>query len=273
MEPAQHKPKRPREGDNPHPSRKRQTLSRGQVKNYKGVVNLNAFNGPTYQHRFAYSAHLGIPSRRAIDGPGIWAMVVKGKEKQAAGELYNIVETISDQLWPRSPTAEVDGTDVPEPSDEDEDIEKQLAKELSDINKPRSKASAERRIASCPTDTTCVIYVSTNPPIDPVRVTLHHMEQVSQTGISGTRALVRLIPASGVCAANMAAITALANDLFASVFGGDPRKYKIELRIRNHAVLAKEEVIKEIAKCVPADKGHTVSLTSQDTTILVEVFK
>ncbi|KAG9092629.1 hypothetical protein FS749_015558 [Ceratobasidium sp. UAMH 11750] len=71
----------------------------------------------------------------------------------------------------------------------------------------------------------------------------------------------------------MPAITTLASGLFASVFGGDPKKYKIELRIRNHAVLTKEEVIKEIAKCVPADKGHTVSLTNQDTTILVEVFK
>ncbi|KAG8744143.1 hypothetical protein FRC10_010712 [Ceratobasidium sp. 414] len=263
MEQAQSKPKRPREGDNPHPNRKRQTLSRGQVKNYK--------------------SHLGIPSRRAIDRPGIWAMVVKGKEKQAAGELYNIVETISGQLWPKSPAAKVGGMDdASEPSDEDEDIEKQLAKELASINKPRSKVSVEGRIDQqvvprilpvvriIPVN---LIYVSTKPPIDPVRVTLHHMEQVFQTGVSGTRALIRLIPASGICAANMSAITTLANELFASAFGGDPKKYKVELRIRNHAVLAKEEVIKEIAKCVPADKGHTVSLTNQDTTILVEVFK
>ncbi|KAG8716151.1 hypothetical protein FRC08_009808 [Ceratobasidium sp. 394] len=239
MEQANPKPKRPREGENPHPSRKRQTLSRGQVKNYK--------------------AHLGIPSRRAIDGPGIWAMVVKGKEKQAAGELYNIVETISNQLWPKSPTAEVDGADdVPEPSDEGEDIEKQLARELSDINKPKSKAPAERRIG-----------LFQVPDVD----TFLTPETSKLPYGYYLWALVRLIPASGICAANMPAITTLASGLFASVFGGDPKKYKIELRIRNHAVLTKEEVIKEIAKCVPADKGHTVSLTNQDTTILVEVFK
>ncbi|KAG8701864.1 hypothetical protein FRC09_005086 [Ceratobasidium sp. 395] len=237
MEQKKPNTKRPREIDNPHPNRKRQTLSKGQVKNYK--------------------AHLGIPTRRAIDSPGIWAMVVKGKEKQAAGELYNVIETISDQLWPKPPAAEADEADNASESSNEEDIEKQLAKELSDINKPKSKVSTERRIAICPTDTTCVIYVSTKLPIDPVRVTLHHMKQVSQTGISGTRALVRLIPASGICAANMAALTTLANDLFASPFGGHPKKYKIELRIRNHAVLAKEDIIKEIAKCVPVDKGHT----------------
>ncbi|KAG9119161.1 hypothetical protein FRC07_005973 [Ceratobasidium sp. 392] len=273
MERAGKNSKRPRETDSAHPSRKRQTLSRGQVKNYK--------------------AHLGIPSRRVIDGPGIWAMVVKGKEKQAVGELYNVIETISDQLWPKPATTEVEETgNASEPSEDDEDIEKQLAKELSDINKPKSKPSAERRIdlsqASGPHFSlivdisvlphghylwSVVVYISTKPPIDPVRVALHHMEQVSQTGISGTRTLVRLIPASGICAANMSAITALASNLFASPFGDGPKKYKIELRIRNHAVLVKEEVIKEIAKCVPADKGHAVSLTNQDTTILVEVFK
>ncbi|KAG8761941.1 hypothetical protein FRC11_012092 [Ceratobasidium sp. 423] len=102
------------------------------------------------------------------------------------------------------------------------------------------------------------------------------MEQVAQTGVSGTRALVRLVPASGICAANMLAITSLATDLFTKAFAGEgvgPKKYKIELRIRSHKVLTRDEVIKGIAQCVPSDKGHTVDLTNQDTTILVELCK
>lgn len=203
-------------------------------------------------------------------------MTVKGKEKQAASELYGIIESISDQLWPQPPATETNAAADSDGPEDEEDIEKQLAKELSDMNKAKPKDSQERRIASCLTDTTCVIYIATKRPIDPVRVTLHHMQQVAQTGVSGTRALVRLIPASGVCPANMPAITSLATELFAPAFAGEgvePQKYKIELRIRNHQVLAKEEAIKAIAQCVPSDKGHTVSLTNQDTTILVEVFK
>ncbi|KAF8604582.1 hypothetical protein BDV93DRAFT_605888 [Ceratobasidium sp. AG-I] len=252
-------PKDTSETAGPSHRRKRQTLSRGQAKNYK--------------------ASLGIPSRRSINGPGIWAMVVKGKEKQAAGELYNIIETISDEMWPKPPAtglAAPEGDSDSDDSEDDQDIEKQLAKELSDINKKKPKGSSERRIASCPTDTACVVYMATKPPIDPVVVTLRHMEQVAQTGVSGTRAILRLVPASAICAATMPAIVALATELFAPVFGDSEagsKKYKIELRIRNHQVLSKEDVIKQIAQCVPADKGHIVSLTGQDTTILVELFK
>ncbi|KAB5592008.1 hypothetical protein CTheo_4532 [Ceratobasidium theobromae] len=258
--------KRPSEATQTGRRKKRQTLTRGQVKNYK--------------------ASIGIPSRRAVDGPGIWAMVVKGKEKQATNELYGIIESIADQLWPKPPPA-TNTTEENEEEDEgEEDIEKQLAKELSDLNNAKSKDSPDRRIGQADAPS-YVNWINASPqqvarprlrvpPIDPVRVTLHHMEQVSRTGVSGTRSLVRLIPASGICAANMSAITTLATELFNPVFGAEgveAKKYKIELRIRNHQVLSKEEVIKNIAQCVPADKGHTVDLKNQDTTILVEIFK
>ncbi|CCO35313.1 hypothetical protein BN14_09430 [Rhizoctonia solani AG-1 IB] len=249
--------KRPAEASQPGHRKKRQAHSKGQIKNYKSSVG-------------------GIPLRRAIDRPGIWAMTVKGKEKQATNELYEIIESISDRLWPKPPPTTETVPEDDEEDDEDEDIEKQLAKELSDINKPKMKDTTDRRIAICPTDTACVIYIATKPPIDPVEVVLRHMGQVAETGVSGTRALVRLVPASGICAANMTAITLLATELFIKAFGGEDvesKKYKIELRIRSHKVLAKDDVIKAIAQCVPSDKGHTVNLTNQDTTILVELFK
>ncbi|KAH7342102.1 hypothetical protein B0J17DRAFT_649469 [Rhizoctonia solani] len=250
--------KRPSDAGQSAHRKKRQTLSKGQMKNYKSSVG-------------------GIPARRTIDGPGIWAMTVKGKEKQATSELYEIIESISDRLWLKPPsTAEATAEINEDGSEEDEDIEKQLAKELSDINKPKVKDSTDRRIATCPTETACVIYIATKPPIDPIKVVLEHMEQVTQTGVSGTRALVRLVPASGICGANMPAISSLATELFTKAFAGqgvEPKKYKIELRIRSHKVLTRDEVIKGIAQCVPSDKGHTVDLTNQDTTILVELFK
>ncbi|KDN34851.1 hypothetical protein RSAG8_12083, partial [Rhizoctonia solani AG-8 WAC10335] len=249
--------KRPSDGDQPGHRKKRQTHSKGQIKNYKSSVR-------------------GISSRRAIDGPGIWAMTVKGKEKQATNELCEIIESISNRIWPKPLPATEAATEAEEDGSEEEDIEKQLANELSEINKPKAKDFTDRRIATCPTETACVIYIATKPPIDPVEVVLQHMEQVSQTGVSGTRALVRLVPASGICAANIPAVTSLATELFNKAFAGEgvePKKYKIELRTRSHKVLTRDEVIKAIAQCVPSDKGHTVDLTNQDTTILVELFK
>ncbi|CAE6480375.1 hypothetical protein RSOLAG22IIIB_07314 [Rhizoctonia solani] len=249
--------KRASDGDQVGHRKKRQTLPKGQIKNYKSSLG-------------------GIASRRAIDRPGIWGMTVKGKEKQATNELCEIIESISDRLWPKALPAIEATADAGDDGSEEEDIEKQLAKELSDINKPKVKDSIDGRIAICPTETACVIYIATKPPTDPIEVVLQHMEQVSQTGVSGTRALVRLVPASGICAANMPAITSLATELFDKAFAGEgvqPKKYKIELKIRSHKVLTRDEVIKSIAQCVPSDKGHTVDLTNQDTTILVELFK
>ena len=97
-------------------------------------------------------------------------MVVKGKEKQAVGELYNIIETVShsstrllvhflsrpnpqlsDEIWPKPPATELaapEGDSDSEDSEDDQDIEQQLAKEPSDINKKKPKGSSERRIGS-----------------------------------------------------------------------------------------------------------------------------
>lgn len=56
---------------------------------------------------------------------------------------------ISDEIWPKPPTtdaAALEGDSDAEESEDDQDIEKQLAKELSDINKKKPKGSSERRI-------------------------------------------------------------------------------------------------------------------------------
>lgn len=33
--------------------------------------------------------------KQSVDGPGIWASCVKGKEKQTVGELYDLFEAVS----------------------------------------------------------------------------------------------------------------------------------------------------------------------------------
>ena len=43
-----------------------------------------------------------IWGKRAIDGPGIWASCVKGKEKQTVGELYDLFESVSRRRMERN---------------------------------------------------------------------------------------------------------------------------------------------------------------------------
>ena len=50
-----------------------------------------------------------------------------------------------------------------------------------------------------------------------------------------------------------------------------PLQYKIEMRIRNHTAITKDDAIKAIAESVPV--GHKVDLSNPDLCILVEIFK
>lgn len=210
--------------------------------------------------------------KRAIEGPGIWASCVKGREKQTVGELYDLFESLASELWP------IDGRDHKEerPGSDDEggNVEDQIARELAAIKRPRT----ESRFANCQTNTPCVIFISCKPPVDPVKLVVTHIENVQKTGVAKTRYTHRLTPVSGTCIANLPEIYSLCQRVFSPFFaengGDDPpktHKYKIELRIRNHNTLTRMEIIQEIAQCVPV--SYTVDLDNPDVFILVEVFK
>ncbi|KAI0711968.1 hypothetical protein C8T65DRAFT_807366 [Cerioporus squamosus] len=212
-----------------------------------------------------------IWGQRSIDGPGVWVTCVKGKEKQTVGELYDLFESLANDLWPVEGSGPKDGDDE---SDEEEggadDIEKQIAKEVSSMKRPRK----ETRFANCQTNTPCVVFISCKPPVDPVKLVTTHVQNVVNTGVTNTRYTQRLTPVSGSCVANIPEIQGLCQRVVKPVFTAEPDKkysYKIELRIRNHNTLTRDKLIPELAKCVP--EGHTVSLDNPELFILVEIFK
>ncbi|KAL1949322.1 hypothetical protein VTO73DRAFT_8203 [Trametes versicolor] len=212
-----------------------------------------------------------IWGQRQIDGPGVWVTCVKGKEKQTVGELYDLFESLGNELWP---VGEVDDAETPQDSDDEaggaEDIEKQIAKEVASMKRPRK----ETRFANCLTNTPCVVFISTKPPIDPVKLVTTHVQNVLDSGVTHTRFSQRLTPVSASCAANMPEVTTLCTRVLKSVLAEDPDKkytYKVELRIRNHNTLKRDKLIPELAKCVP--EGHTVNLDNPELYILVEIFK
>ncbi|KAJ7170867.1 hypothetical protein C8R43DRAFT_981342 [Mycena crocata] len=210
-----------------------------------------------------------IWSKRYIDGPGVWVTCVKGKEKQAVGELYELFGSLGSELWPESSQNTGDDDSDKEP-DEELSIEAQIASEVSAMKRPRK----EQRFTNCQTNTPCVVFISCKPPVDPVQLVTTHIKNIQESGLTHTRYSLRFSPVSASCVTNLPEIQALCRTVIGPIFdeGVDQKfKYKIELRIRNHTTIARPALIEAIAKCVP--EGHTVDLDDPELFILVEVFK
>ncbi|GBE88341.1 Uncharacterized protein SCP_1301560 [Sparassis crispa] len=212
-----------------------------------------------------------IWGQRSIDGPGVWVTCIKGKEKQVVRELYNLFESLASELWPDGSSSRAQDKEDPDESDDDDgDIEKQIAREIASMKRPRK----QQRFTNCQTNTPCVVFISCKPPVDPVKLVVKHIQNVFETGVTQTRYAQRFTPVAGSCPVNLPEIQSLCTRIFKPFFAVDPDqqyKYKIELRLRNHSTLSRTTIIQEIAKCVP--EGHKVDLDNAEVFILVEVFK
>ncbi|CCM03096.1 uncharacterized protein FIBRA_05216 [Fibroporia radiculosa] len=228
-----------------------------------------------------------IWGQRSVDGPGVWVTCVKGKEKQTVGELYDLFESVSSHMFPRAAKNEHDpqlaseiwpdssnetpgGNDSGSDEADDGDVEKQIAREMLSMKRPRK----EQRFGNCQTNTQCVVFISCKPPVDPVQLVMKHVRTVMDTGVTHTRFTQRLTPISATCVANLPEIKSLFNRVVSPFFEEDPERtyhYKIELRMRNHSTIARPILIQELAKCVP--EKHKVDLENAEAFILVEVFK
>jgi tRNA acetyltransferase TAN1 len=163
------------------------------------------------------------------------------------------------------------GSDAEENED---DLETQIAKEVAALKRPK----VEKRFANCLTNTQCVIFMSCKPPVDPVKLVMKHVENVQETGVTRTKYTHRLTPVSGTCVANLPELHSLCRrtvTAYCAQENGEEspnaRKYKVELRVRNHNTLTRMEIIQEVAKCMPSN--YTVDLDDPDVFVLVEVFK
>lgn len=238
-----------------------------------------AQSGPSNGRKRKYRSDGVSPTwaKRTIEGPGIWATCVKGKEKGTVGELYDLFESLAADIWPiEGHDSSANGRDNGEDADENEedDLETQIAKEVAALKRPK----VEKRFVNCLTNTQCVIFMSCKPPVDPVQLVMKHVENVQETGVTRTKYTHRLTPVSGTCVANLPEIHSLCRRTVTAYCAqgnseGSPRarKYKIELRVRNHNTLTRMEIIQEVATCMPSN--YTVDLDDPDVFVLVEVFK
>ncbi|PCH42459.1 hypothetical protein WOLCODRAFT_102174 [Wolfiporia cocos MD-104 SS10] len=216
-----------------------------------------------------------IWTQPSISGPGVWVSCVKGKEKQTVGELYDLFDNIASELWPDDSLKAAQGEDGSDDSEEEDDgdIEKQIAKEVASMKRPRK----EQRFANCQINTPCASYIFCKPPVDPVQLAVKHVQNIAETGVTHTRQVLytqRLTPVSGTCAANIPEIQSLCKRVITPFFESGQELsygYKIELRMRNHNTLARPVLIQELAKCI--SEQHTVDLDNAGVFVLIEVFK
>ena len=61
---------------------------------------------------------------------------MKGKEKQTVGELYDLFESLASEVWPGE-TVDDDGED--NIGDGADDLEKQVAREIESMKRPRKE--------------------------------------------------------------------------------------------------------------------------------------
>ncbi|KAG2124113.1 hypothetical protein BD769DRAFT_1628805 [Suillus cothurnatus] len=218
-------------------------------------------------------------AKQTIEGPGIWATCVKGKEKGTVGELYDLFESLAADMWlieghDSSANDRYGGSDAEE---NEHDLETQIAKEVAALKRPKVEKRSVVK-ANCLTNTQCVIFMSCKPPVDPVKLVMKHVENVQETGVTRTKYTHRLTPVFGICVANLPELHSLCRRTVTAYCAqenteGSPnaRKYKVELRVRNHNTLTRIEIIQEVAKCMPSN--YTVDLDDPDVFILVEAFK
>ncbi|KIO34484.1 hypothetical protein M407DRAFT_240408 [Tulasnella calospora MUT 4182] len=208
-----------------------------------------------------------------LEGPGIWVTCPMGKEKQVIGELYDVLDSLAEELWPRDPGVPIKDDAQSGDDTDEEDFEKALANELSAIKKPKAN---ERRLKNVFIDTKCLAFLSCKPPLDSVRLTLAYFEEIEKTGRARTRNVLRLSPVIATCVANPTEIVSLARRVLKPVFEASPprpHRYKIQTRIRNNTKLSSADLVPEIAKCVPTELGHVVDLQNPEMVVLVEIYQ
>ncbi|KXS18409.1 hypothetical protein M427DRAFT_96156 [Gonapodya prolifera JEL478] len=227
---------------------------------------------------------------------GILVTCTLGKETFARREVFNLLNEAADELygaekWERAKERageeqEGDGEDAetseaaaitpatpatPAPRDVESDFSAELASLQATSKDPRHPA---RRFAGFNVGISCVIFVRTQAPVDPVQIVSKVLKDARDTGVKKTRHCNRLSPLTKTCLAVMQDIEALAAEILAPIFhapDAPQHTYAILLKMRDNDKFDRMKLIERIATIV--GPHHKVDLTNPRYTVIVEVFK
>ena len=204
---------------------------------------------------------------------GIWATCEMGKEGKCTGELRDLFEDYATKIYGLSSAKGND--EASDGEDAEADIEADIRKELKDI-----KAKSTRKEAlfqAVKIDVQCVLFFRTRPPIEPVSFVRAICKDAFEGGVKRGRWIKKLTPMSKMGKATPEGLQKVADEVLGPVFhadnGGEKKELKFAIRPtrRNHNVMKREDIIKQVAATV--GKQHRVDLKNYDHLILVDVYR
>ncbi|KAK8222011.1 hypothetical protein M8818_000179 [Zalaria obscura] len=201
----------------------------------------------------------GKELRRTIEpgDSGIWATCDKGREGKCIGELRDLFAEYAELLYAdQLPAAEVKTDDAS--GDVEASIENEIQQELQDIRKP----AAGHLFAPVRLPVQCVVFFKTQAPVDPVSF-VHRIckDAAADPQRKRTRFTKRLSPMTLIGRASEEGLAKVADQVLASQFHAEPivsRKFAIRPTLRNHNVLSRDAVIKQVAAAV--GQGHKAAV-------------
>ena len=199
---------------------------------------------------------------------GIWATCALGREVKSTAELRDLFEEYAKKLY-GSPEEHSDGEYSNE--DTEADIEAEIQKEVQGMKSKVTKKEA--LFQSVKMDIQCVLFFKTRPPIEPVSFVHKICKDAAEGATQRARFVKRLSPMTMMGKATEDGLAKVADAVLGPVFHSDEDKLKFAIRPtrRNHNVMKREDIIKQIASAVGRD--HKVDLKGYDRLILVDVYK
>ena len=199
---------------------------------------------------------------------GIWATCEMGKEGKCTAELKDLFEEYAAKLYGGSEAQAEEASD-----DEAEiDIEAEIKKEVQGM---KSKSTRKEALFQpVKVDIQCVLFFKTREPIEPVEFVHRICQDALEGAIKKHRWVKRLTPMTMMGKATAEGLEKVTQSVLHPVFhaeGTPARKFAIRPTRRNHNVMKRDEIIRQIASAV--GPGHSVDLKSYDYLILVDVYR
>ncbi|KAK3301492.1 uncharacterized protein B0H64DRAFT_39912 [Chaetomium fimeti] len=241
---------------------------------------------------------------------GVWVTCARHQEAKAAREIGVLFSEYAEKLYD---IKSVHGA-KPDPDGEDDgagdDIEAAIKREVAALTaKPATTSDGtspeeSNRMTPLKMNVDCLLYVKTQPPVDPVAFVRRICEDARRCGeLSGLmrcRYVNRLTPISVMGKASENGLVEVAREVKSTAEGelasdGDdnrdaaeadskvpgfeetepekkPFTFAIRPTIRNHSNLKRDVVINTVAGLINDDR-HKVNLTSPDKVILIDIYQ
>ena len=203
---------------------------------------------------------------------GIWATCEMGKEGKSTAELKDLFEEYTKKLY-GSPVEQADGGESNDDveAEAEADIEAEIKKEVQGIKSTVTKKEALFQPVKM--DIPCVLFFKTRPPIEPVSFVHTICKGAAEGATQRARFVKRLSPMSMMGKATEDGLAKVADAVLGPAFHGDEDGLKFAIRPtrRNHNVMKRDDIIKQIARAVGRD--HKVDLKVYDRLILVDVYR